>query len=78
MGKRTKPRAKTHPDVEVRYNDDGTVDEIIVKSGEVCLFHMEQMDVDSYWIGLAPREGKYPVHVDMYSDKPITARVRAD
>jgi predicted nucleic acid-binding Zn-ribbon protein len=76
MGKRAKPRAETHPDVEIRYNDDGTVDEIIVKSGGVCLFHLEQMSDESYWIGLAPKDGDYPVHIDIYSDKPITARVR--
>ena len=76
MGKRAKPRARTHPDIKIRYNDDGTVDEIIVKSGDLCLLHLEQMSPDCYWIGLASLEGEYPVHVDMYSDKPITARVR--
>jgi hypothetical protein len=76
MGKRAKPRAKTHPDVEIRYHDDGTVDEIIVKKGDICLLHLEQMADERYWIGLAPKEGNYPVHVDMCSDKPITARVR--
>ncbi len=76
MGKKAKPRAKTHPDVEIRYHDDGTVDEIIVKSNGVCLFHLEQMSNRSYWIGLASADGENTVHVDVYSDKKITARVR--
>lgn len=78
MGKRAKPRAKTHDDIEVRYNDDGTVDEIIVRDRndpKRCLFHLEQMDKDAYWIGLKGVD-EYPVHVDLYSDTPITVRVR--
>lgn len=79
MGRRAKPRAKTHKDVEIRYNDDGTVDEIIVMDRDNprrCLLHLEQMDVDSYWIGLASANDDYPVHVDIHSEKPIYARVR--
>ncbi len=84
MGRKAKPRAKTHKDVEIRYNDDGTVDEIIVMSGDrkaggVCLLHLEQMDDGYYWIGLASADtepNRYPVHIDMHSEKRITARVR--
>lgn len=80
MGKRTKPRAKVHEGIEIRYNDDGTVDEIIVMSldRKVCLLHLEQMSDEYYWVGLAPPKGDndFPVHVDLCSEKPITARVR--
>ena len=80
LGKRAKPRARTHKDVEIRYNDDGTVDEIVVKhptDPKRCLLHLEQMDDGYYWIGLAPPDSEeFPVHVDLYSDKPISARVR--
>jgi len=76
MGKRAKPRVKTHSDVAIRYNDDGTVDEIIVMRDNLCLLHLEQMSDESDWIGLALKEGEDLVHIGMWSDTPITARVR--
>lgn len=79
MGKRAKLRAKTQSNVEIRYNDNGTVDEIIVMSEDRqhCYLHLEQMDEGYYWIGL-PDKDKHgdPVHIDMHSTTPITARVR--
>lgn len=79
MGRRAKPRAKTHPDVEIRYHDDGRVDEIVIRNRndpKRCLLHLEQMDDGCYWIGVASDEPDYPVHIDMYSDTSISARVR--
>ena len=65
-------RVKTPEGIEIRYNEDGTVDEILVydKATKTCLFHMEQMTDASYWIGLygygdVANEG---VHVDMFTD----------
>ena len=40
------------PGVEVRLNDDGTIDEIV--TSRPCTFHLEQMDDGQYWIGLTP------------------------
>jgi hypothetical protein len=43
------PHDDIEPGVEVRLNDDGTIDEIIVPS---CSVHVEQMDDGQYWMGL--------------------------
>ncbi len=34
---------------EVRPNDDGTIDEVLIYRAEECVFHLEQMDDDAYW-----------------------------
>lgn len=34
---------------EVRPNDDGTVDEVLIYAGSTCVFHLEQLDKDAYW-----------------------------
>jgi len=39
-------------DVEVRPNEDGTVDEVIINVGGRCVFHLEQMDDDAYWFAI--------------------------
>lgn len=36
--------------IEVRLNDDGTIDEIVTH--QPVSFHLEQMDDGQYWIGL--------------------------
>lgn len=36
--------------IEVRLNEDGTIDEIV--SHKPMYFHLEQMDDGQYWIGL--------------------------
>lgn len=64
--------------IEVRYNEDGTVDEIVVtdRSGK-CLLHMEQMSDSSYWLGLYGYGDDDAHHVDMTAEKgKIVARVR--
>lgn len=56
--------------IEVRYHEDGTVDEIIVRDRSgVCLLHMEQMADSRIWIGLTGYDrSEYPVHVDICTD----------
>lgn len=34
---------------EVRPNDDGTVDEVLIYHDGTCVFHLEQLDDDAYW-----------------------------
>jgi hypothetical protein len=34
---------------EVRPNDDGSVDEVLIYVGAECIFHLEQLDYDAYW-----------------------------
>ncbi len=34
---------------EVRPNDDGTIDEVLIYKGAECVFHLEQLDDDHYW-----------------------------
>jgi hypothetical protein len=45
------PHTDIEPGVEVRLNDDGTIDEIVTH--QPVRFHLEQMDDGQYWIGLA-------------------------
>lgn len=66
-------REKMPEGIEVRYHNDGTVDEIIVRDRQgVCLLHMEQMSDSSFWIGLIGYDRKeYPVHIDIFTDGRI-------
>lgn len=63
---------------EIRLNDDGTVDEIVVRdSNQHCLAHLEQLSDEHYWLGLHDPKaktneiGEYPLHVQIGSQKPI-------
>ena len=49
-----KPHDDVEPGVEVRLNDDGTIDEICLM--QPATFHLEQMDDGIYWIGLNWRD----------------------
>lgn len=42
--------------VEIRNNDDGTIDEIIIRGG---LVHIEQMSNDSWFLGVDADDGSY-------------------
>lgn len=68
-------RRKMPEGIEVRYHEDGTVDEIIVRDRQgVCLLHMEQMADSRFWIGLIGYDRReYPVHVDIYTDGSMVA-----
>lgn len=37
---------------EVRRNDDGTIDEVLLYVDGKCVFHMEQMSKKSWYFGL--------------------------
>ena len=54
MGKPPEWATGPHTDiikgVEVRLNEDGTIDEIVID--RPLRFHLEQMDDGQYWIGL--------------------------
>ncbi len=50
----TKPHDDLEPGIEVRLNDDGTIDEIV--TAQPVKFHLEQMDDGIYWIGLNWRD----------------------
>lgn len=50
------PHTKIEPGVEVRLNDDGTIDEIVTQ--QPVRLHLEQMDDGQYWIGLSWKDGK--------------------
>ena len=40
---------------EVRLkNGSGIFDEVVLGEGRGCIFHVEQMDYDQYWIGVTP------------------------
>lgn len=88
---RMNDREKMPDGIEVRYNEDGTIDEVLVydKTSGKCLLHMEQMSEACYWIGLTGYgDGADMKHVDMYTDgthcvdpddkhsQKITARLR--
>jgi len=46
------PHTDVMEGVEVRLNDDGSIDEIVTRRPST--FHLEQMDDGRYWIGLTP------------------------
>lgn len=56
------------PSVEIRPNDDGSFDELVVRDAE--LVHAEMMDDDHMWIGI-DTAGEPSTHVrfSVYVDK---------
>jgi hypothetical protein len=40
--------------VEVRSDEDGAVDEVLLHDATRCLFHLERMSKDSWWFGIYP------------------------
>jgi hypothetical protein len=44
------------PAVEIRPNDDGTIDEIVAKG---CDIHIEQMSDDGWFMGVEGKDGSY-------------------
>jgi len=63
------------PKTEVRYNDKGTLDEIV--SSEATLVHLEQMDTDIWWLGI-DLPGDQIIRVFLSSNSDITAWVRQE
>lgn len=70
--------------VEVRRNDDGTIDEVLLYVGERCVFHLEQMDKRGWYFGLYPcpdgSSERHPIDHDevrqfyIHADKRVTVR----
>ncbi len=53
---------------EVRFNDDGTVDEIvIIDSKGNCLFHLEQMNDTCFWMAVYGSKSNESIHVNIFS-----------
>lgn len=48
---------KWKPPVEIRPNDDGSIDEIVAKN--VATLHIEQMSADGWFMGLDMADGSY-------------------
>ncbi len=67
---------RTEPErVEVRNNDDGTVDEVLLYVGKRCVFHLEQMDTGAWWFALYP-EGVEDDHFDIHSSRRVRVTQR--
>lgn len=61
---------------EIGYNDDGTVDEILVcDSKGKCLVHIEQMDKGHFWMGIEGKDDDETVHANFLSRGKITLTV---
>lgn len=58
------------PRVELRWNDDKTLDEALVYVGDHCVAHLEQMDSNYWWLGLGR-----DVRINLHSKKRIGAAV---
>lgn len=61
------------PRVELRKNDDGTLDEFLIYVGDTCVYHLEQMDDDHWW--MAAYLGDERVTVSLSARGKITATV---
>lgn len=57
---------------EIRLHNDGSVDEIVIRNAEgECVFHLEQMDDQCFWMAAYHREnGKLAAeaHVNIITD----------
>tara|TARA_Y100000310_G_scaffold337911_1_gene426186 strand:- start:1766 stop:2011 length:246 start_codon:yes stop_codon:yes gene_type:complete len=62
---------------EIRFNKDGTVDEIVIRDEHgTCLFHLEQLDDNCYWCGTYdPLKPMDCIHVKLSSSSPIRANM---
>jgi len=61
------------PRVELRKNDDGTLDEFLIYVGDTCVYHLEQMNDDHWW--MAAYLGDERVTVSLSARGKITATV---
>lgn len=53
--------------IEVRLYDDGTVDELVVRVGGRCVFHLEQMSDGCFWMAAYGEDGTV-VHVNLFAE----------
>lgn len=64
------------PEIEIRNNVDGSLDEIVMRVGGECIFHLEQMSYRSWWMGCC--QGKKRVAVWLMARGKITAMIEND
>lgn len=65
--------------IEVRRNDDGTIDEVLLYVGERCVFHLEQMSKRSWYFGVYPEGSKDdPGQFYVRSKRRVTVRKGTD
>ena len=65
--KRTRTQS---PGIEARYNEDGTLDEVVA-AGKI---HIEQMDTGAWWIGITTTDGKTH-HVNLWAKRQSTTAI---
>lgn len=55
--------------VELRTNDDGTLDEVVIYDANgACLFHLEQMSDDCFWMRTS-NSGPWDLVVNLFARK---------
>lgn len=62
-----RPLERRFGDVELRFNPNGTLDEVVLMKAGECVFHLEYLDNGHVWMGLDN------VHVNLYSANSIRA-----
>jgi hypothetical protein len=60
--------------IEIRSNDDGTLDEVVARG---CDFHLEQMDDTCWWMGITMPDGE-TVHVNLFTARKARILGRAE
>lgn len=65
------PRTIRLKNVEMRLNDDGSIDEIVCYAKGKCVFHLEQMSGNHFWA--AAYEGRKSLHMQFTSKSTVTA-----
>jgi hypothetical protein len=57
--------------VEVRSDEDGVVDEVLLHDDSRCVMHLERMDRDSWWMGIFPADNSMEddQHFDIIRDR---------
>lgn len=58
--------------IEVRRNDDGTLDEVVAKD---CSFHLEQMSEDCWWMAVYKENRRVAVFLSTKHGAHIVAAV---
>jgi len=54
--------------IELRYDSEGEIDEILLSVKGECVFHMERMDKSFWWSALYDDENGFCLHINMTSD----------
>lgn len=56
--------------IEIRRNDDGSLDEVVAQN---VFVHLEQMADNSWWMGVSTPDNAHLIHVNFYSEGTIEA-----